>query len=213
MRMRRRFLAWEGRAISMALISARWLAISHPACHSARRRMNLFSATWRRRVSLGPEQSVRFCDAPVRNRTAVWLSLGSNLGDRRRNLERALAALPGLGIERLRTSHLYRTAPVGMRGSWFLNCVAAGETALAPRPLLRRLQALEWKLGRRRLGPGYRARTIDLDLLLYGNRRIATRERRVLLLGLRELGAPLPAPATVAAAVRRQSVHAAGGKR
>lgn len=184
--------------------------------------MNLFSATWRHRARPEPDRSVRFCDAPVRNRTAVWLSLGSNLGDRRRNLERALAALPGLGIERLRTSHLYRTAPVGMRGSWFLNCVAAGETALAPRPLLRRLQALEWKLGRRRLGPGYRPRSIDLDLLLYGNRRIATRElrvphpaigqRRFLLLGLRELGAPLPAPSTVAAAVRRQSVHAERSK-
>ena len=71
-----------------------------------------------------------------------------------------------------RISSVYETAPVGFRAQpWFLNAVVEGETALFPIQLLDRLQGIEIRMGRRRLlhqGP----RTIDIDILLYGNFRI-----------------------------------------
>jgi len=98
----------------------------------------------------------------------VYLSLGSNLGDRKGHLDRAIAELPNIGLEVKRVSSLYETEPVGLRDQpWFLNLVAEGVTALFPLQLLDRLQKIENQLGRHRLTKGG-PRTIDIDILFFG---------------------------------------------
>jgi 2-amino-4-hydroxy-6-hydroxymethyldihydropteridine diphosphokinase len=102
----------------------------------------------------------------------VYVGLGANLGDREATIRRAvelLAATPG--IELVAVSTLRETDPVGYADQpRFLNGVAALETELAPRGLLDRLLAVERELGRvRGEGPRFGPRTIDLDLLLYGD--------------------------------------------
>ncbi len=97
----------------------------------------------------------------------IYLSLGSNLGDRAANLRAALARLAELGEVRS-VSDVYETEPVDVREQpWFLNCVVEVITTLMPMQLLARLQQIELDLGRRRLrakGP----RTLDIDILLFG---------------------------------------------
>lgn len=97
----------------------------------------------------------------------VYLSLGSNVGDRERMLETALAALHARDLRLLRISPVYETEPVGFEGQrWFLNLVAEAETDLFPLGLLGRIARVEQRLGRRRTlvnGP----RTIDIDILFY----------------------------------------------
>jgi 2-amino-4-hydroxy-6-hydroxymethyldihydropteridine diphosphokinase len=98
----------------------------------------------------------------------VYLSLGSNLGDRIANLQAAIGHLGELGAVAARSS-LYETEPVDVTCQpWFVNCVIALETELTPKQLLSRALAIERKLGRRRdqsKGP----RTVDIDILLFGN--------------------------------------------
>jgi 2-amino-4-hydroxy-6-hydroxymethyldihydropteridine diphosphokinase len=97
--------------------------------------------------------------------TNVFIGFGSNLGDRKANIEEALR-LGGFKIAR--TSSLYETEPVGfVNQPWFVNCVVEIESDLAPLDLLRICQSVEQKLLRKReipKGP----RTIDLDILFYG---------------------------------------------
>lgn len=97
------------------------------------------------------------------------VGLGSNLGDRRGHLRAALAELRRAG-RLLAVSPLYETEPVGLREQpLFLNAVARLETELAARQLLERLLDIEAERGRARRekdGP----RTLDLDLLCYGDR-------------------------------------------
>ncbi|TAM84136.1 MAG: 2-amino-4-hydroxy-6-hydroxymethyldihydropteridine diphosphokinase [Acidobacteria bacterium] len=99
----------------------------------------------------------------------VFLSLGSNLGDRSGNIERALDALGASGFEVRRVSSFYRTEPVEFRQQpWFVNCVAEVGTELLPLQLLKAIQKVERGLGRRPTfskGP----RKIDIDILLYEN--------------------------------------------
>ena len=103
----------------------------------------------------------------------AYLSLGSNLGDRAANLETAIQHLGELGPIVARSS-LYETEPVEVeRQPWFLNCVVALETELMPRQLLARTLAVELKMGRRRTQPKG-PRTIDIDILLFGNSIIDT---------------------------------------
>ena len=106
----------------------------------------------------------------------IYLSLGSNLGDRAANLECAIAALPEAGVQVLRRSSLYETEPVDFLAQpWFLNCVVEAETSLMPRQLLHALQAIERKFGRKkRIARG--PRVIDLDILFYGASVIRTQE-------------------------------------
>jgi 2-amino-4-hydroxy-6-hydroxymethyldihydropteridine diphosphokinase len=104
--------------------------------------------------------------------TRAYVGLGANLGDREAAIRRAvelLAATPG--IEVVAVSTLRETDPVGFADQpRFLNGVAAFETELTPRGLLDRLLAVEQELGRvRGEGPRFGPRTIDLDLLLYGD--------------------------------------------
>src|SRR5579862_8465802 len=97
----------------------------------------------------------------------IYLSLGSNLGDRSANLERAIAALSEHGVRVLRRSSIYETEPVDfLEQPWFLNCAVAAETLLAPRQLLENLQAIEGELGSKKLVPRG-PRVIDLDILFY----------------------------------------------
>jgi 2-amino-4-hydroxy-6-hydroxymethyldihydropteridine diphosphokinase len=103
----------------------------------------------------------------------VYLSLGSNVGDRAANLEAAIQELARLGAITARSS-VYETEPVEVeRQPWFLNIALAMETELMPKQFLSRALAIEQKLGRRRIqakGP----RTIDIDVLLFGGSVIDT---------------------------------------
>jgi len=109
----------------------------------------------------------------------IYLSLGSNLGDRAANLERAIAALPEAGVRVLRRSLLYETEPLDFRAQpWFLNCVVEGQTLLLPRQLLHALQGIERRLRSRKLIPRG-PRIIDLDILLYGRSIVRTPEIEV----------------------------------
>ena len=148
-----------------------------------------------RRGSSGPSS------APKR----VFLSLGSNLGDRRTLIRKALQALSGAGVNVLRVSSLYRTEPVDLRNQpWFINCVAKVETELSPRGLLRLLKSMERALGRRR-GTPKGPRRIDIDILLYENVVVRSRaltipharmkERKFVLVPLREIAPILLHPA------------------
>jgi 2-amino-4-hydroxy-6-hydroxymethyldihydropteridine diphosphokinase len=128
----------------------------------------------------------------------AYVGLGSNLGDRRGLIREALRRLDLIaGVTVRKRSRIIETDPVGkVDQPRFLNAVAEVETEIEPRPLLRRLRAVEKSLGRVRhakWGP----RTIDLDLLLWGDRSMATpaltiphprmAERRFVLAPLAEL--------------------------
>lgn len=108
----------------------------------------------------------------------VILGLGSNLGDRLSNLRRALVELSQV-IEVETVSSLYETEPVGFCDQpWFFNAVCIGTTDSEPMTLLARIKEIERKLGRRpsvRYGP----RSIDVDILFYDDRIIATSELQV----------------------------------
>ncbi len=117
----------------------------------------------------------------------AYLGLGSNLEQPERQLSRALEALAALPRSRLaRVSAAYRSAAVGPGPQpEYLNAVARLDTELAPAALLAQMQAIERAQGRLRTvrwGP----RTLDLDLLLYGDRRIETPHLQVPHPGLAE---------------------------
>jgi 2-amino-4-hydroxy-6-hydroxymethyldihydropteridine diphosphokinase len=100
--------------------------------------------------------------------TVAYVGLGANLGDREHAIRAAAAALPAR-----RLSTIVETEPWGLEDQPpFLNAVAEVETELPPRSLLERLLAIERSLGRRRDGPRWGPRTIDLDLLLYGDETV-----------------------------------------
>ncbi|MEG2046893.1 MAG: 2-amino-4-hydroxy-6-hydroxymethyldihydropteridine diphosphokinase [Comamonas sp.] len=109
----------------------------------------------------------------------VFVGLGANLGDRGQALAQAVQAMAQLsGTQVVAVSSLYVSAPVDAGGPDYLNAVAALHTTLAPLALLHALQAIELAAGRER---PYRnaPRTLDLDVLLYGEQQIATPELTV----------------------------------
>jgi 2-amino-4-hydroxy-6-hydroxymethyldihydropteridine diphosphokinase len=134
----------------------------------------------------------------------VYLSLGSNVGDRAANLRAAIERVAEAGTVRAR-SGFYETEPVDFRDQpWFLNCVVALETGKTPRDLLAQALAIEEGMGRRRArdkGP----RIIDIDILLFGDRVIdepglkiphpAMHERRFVLEPLAEIAPGVLHPA------------------
>jgi 2-amino-4-hydroxy-6-hydroxymethyldihydropteridine diphosphokinase len=136
----------------------------------------------------------------------AYVGLGSNLSDRRAMLELALellAAEPGISL--VASSSIRETDPVGVEDQpRFLNAAAAVETDLPPRELLDRLLAIERRLGRTRTGPRFGPRTVDLDLLLYGEEQVdepglkvphpRLTERRFALEPLAELDSELRIP-------------------
>lgn len=100
----------------------------------------------------------------------IFIALGSNLGDRARHIREALAELAKAGdIRVVACSTLHETEPVGGPPGQprYLNAVAELATELGPRELLTRMLAIEQRHGRERSVPNA-ARTLDLDLLLYG---------------------------------------------
>jgi 2-amino-4-hydroxy-6-hydroxymethyldihydropteridine diphosphokinase len=136
----------------------------------------------------------------------VFLSLGSNLGDRVANIREALKRLTGVGVEIKRLSSFYRSEPVDFRPqAWFVNCVAEAETRLMPLQLLKAVKLVERALGRRP-AVAKRPRAIDIDILLYESVVVRSAvlnipharmaERRFVLLPLRELAGSLRHPIT-----------------
>jgi len=103
----------------------------------------------------------------------VYLSLGSNLGDRQANLRNAIGRLLELG-DVLEVSSYYETEPVDFTDQpWFLNCAVAVRTELLPNDFLKGIQAIEKSLGRQRTQPKG-PRTVDIDILLFGQQTINT---------------------------------------
>lgn len=136
----------------------------------------------------------------------VYLGLGSNLGDREALLREALRALESPGLHIQRVSPVYETEPVDVAGQhWFLNLVAEAATDLFPLQLLHRTARIEIQLGRPRVAPKG-PRTIDIDILLFGNAIVNTpkleiphprfRERRFVLAPLVDLAPQLRDPVT-----------------
>src|SRR5271170_4045065 len=134
----------------------------------------------------------------------VYLSFGSNVGDRDENLSAAIAALPAAGVQVRRVSSFYETEPVDyLDQAWFLNCVVEAETQLEAPALLRVLQSIESQMGSKKefaRGP----RKIDLDILLHGQETIDTSalqiphprmlQRRFVLVPLAEIAPNLQHP-------------------
>jgi 2-amino-4-hydroxy-6-hydroxymethyldihydropteridine diphosphokinase len=144
-------------------------------------------------------------DRPTGSRTRVAVALGSNLGDSDTVLHNAVDALHAF-IHDMRVSRWYITAPVGVDPQPdFLNGALAGETSLGARALLEMLLATEARFGRERPHPGA-ARTLDLDLILYGDAVIDEpglivphprfRERRFVLEPLAEIAPDMVDPVT-----------------
>lgn len=109
----------------------------------------------------------------------MYLSLGSNLGDRKANLRAAIDALAVSRVAVKTISSLYETEPKDFLDQpWFLNCVVEAETPLAPLDLLRALRGIEAQLGSKKQfakGP----RLLDIDILLYGDETIDSPELQV----------------------------------
>jgi 2-amino-4-hydroxy-6-hydroxymethyldihydropteridine diphosphokinase len=134
----------------------------------------------------------------------IYLSLGSNLGDRAAHIARAIEALKPAGVRVVRQSSLYVTEPMDFEPQgWFLNCAVVAETDLMPRQLLRALREIERQLGTKKLvrrGP----RAIDMDILFFGSSIVRTPEleiphprmggRRFVLVPLAEIAASLRHP-------------------
>jgi 2-amino-4-hydroxy-6-hydroxymethyldihydropteridine diphosphokinase len=109
----------------------------------------------------------------------AYLSLGSNVGDREKNLRVAIDELPHAGVAIAKVSSFYDTEPVDFLDQpWFLNCVVEAETHFDPFMLLRALREIETKMGSKKVvakGP----RLIDMDILLYGSETIDTPDLQV----------------------------------
>jgi 2-amino-4-hydroxy-6-hydroxymethyldihydropteridine diphosphokinase len=138
--------------------------------------------------------------------TRAYVALGANLGDRERTLRAAVDALAAEeGIEVVAVSTLRDTEPVGVGAQpRYLNGAAELETTLTARELLDRLLAVEQRFGRVRVPGEHGPRTLDLDLLLYGDEAIdepgltvphpRLHERRFVLEPLAELAGGLVVP-------------------
>ncbi|MEO8655217.1 MAG: 2-amino-4-hydroxy-6-hydroxymethyldihydropteridine diphosphokinase [Ramlibacter sp.] len=149
----------------------------------------------------------------MRDAVTAYIGLGANLGDAAQAVRDAIGQISALPQTTLtRHSSLYRTAPIDAAGPDYVNAVAELATHLSAPELLAQLQRLELQAGRRR---PYRnaPRTLDLDLLLFGDGRIASaaltvphprlRERAFVLVPLAEI-APQRVPADWLAAVAGQ---------
>ena len=127
----------------------------------------------------------------------IYLSLGSNLGDRLVFLQRAAELLTARGVRIVRASSIYETEPIDIETSdWFLNQALEVKTDLGPRELLEICEEIERELGRTEKAL-VTARTIDIDILVYGDREInesdlvvphpRMKERRFVLVPLAEI--------------------------
>jgi 2-amino-4-hydroxy-6-hydroxymethyldihydropteridine diphosphokinase len=110
----------------------------------------------------------------------VYLSLGSNVGDRAKNLRDAIAALgESSGVKVTRISSVYETEPVDyLDQPWFLNCAVEAETDMKPAQLLQAMRGIETQMGSEKFVPKG-PRLIDMDVLLYGDAVIDTPELQI----------------------------------
>ncbi len=135
----------------------------------------------------------------------AFLGLGSNLGDRLANLQRAVDLLSGTnGVRVVRSSRVYETDPVGPPQPDFLNAVVEVRTDLGPRRLLEACLEVERAIGRERTGQRWGPRVIDIDVLTHGEETVdepdlqiphpRMHERAFVLIPLAELTADPPLP-------------------
>lgn len=106
--------------------------------------------------------------------TTIYLSLGSNIGNRKKNLEKALIELGQNNIKEIKISSFYETEPVGPKQRNFYNIAGKFKTNLKPQELLKTVKQIEEKLGRIKTyhwGP----RLIDIDILFYGKQIVKTK--------------------------------------
>ncbi|MDE2428540.1 MAG: 2-amino-4-hydroxy-6-hydroxymethyldihydropteridine diphosphokinase [Burkholderiales bacterium] len=149
---------------------------------------------------------------------AVYIGIGANLGAAQDSVQQAIARLCALPQTQMQASSgLYSSAPIDAGGDDYINAVVCLETALGAEDLLRHLQAIELAFGRER---PYRnaPRTLDLDLLLYGDEQIATTaltvphprmtERAFVLLPLLQIAPDIHIPGRGAAQAWMASVAA-----
>jgi 2-amino-4-hydroxy-6-hydroxymethyldihydropteridine diphosphokinase len=102
-----------------------------------------------------------------KDKTIAYIGLGSNLGNKEENIRRAIDLLKNK-CKILKISPLYKTEPIGYKKQdWFLNCAVKIETSLKPRELLSFLKSIEKRMKRKRT---IHPRTIDLDILFYGEK-------------------------------------------
>jgi 2-amino-4-hydroxy-6-hydroxymethyldihydropteridine diphosphokinase len=122
----------------------------------------------------GEEEGMTRTSAPA----PAYVALGSNLGDRAGHLLLGLRGMTHAGLPVARLSSIYETEPVGVPDAQppYLNMVAeiVGTPLPEPEQLLAQLLRIEYACGRRRTGAAAAARTLDLDLLLYGDERRET---------------------------------------
>jgi 2-amino-4-hydroxy-6-hydroxymethyldihydropteridine diphosphokinase len=157
-------------------------------------------------TSFGSDLTVYRAASVGRDSKQVFLSLGSNLGDRVANIRKAVEELGRVRVKVRRVSSLYRTEPVDFSPqAWFLNCAVEAATDLMPLQLLKAVKSVERAVGRR---PGVASgpRPIDIDILLYENVVVRSSvltiphermsERRFVLVPLRELAPAARHPVT-----------------
>jgi 2-amino-4-hydroxy-6-hydroxymethyldihydropteridine diphosphokinase len=108
----------------------------------------------------------------------LYIALGSNLGDKKQNLQRALARMEDEEVHVVKYSSIYETEPQDVRDQpWFLNMVAECESRYFPLQLLAVLQRIEREMGRVRVSVSRRGpRPIDLDILLFGGVQMKTQK-------------------------------------
>ncbi len=135
----------------------------------------------------------------------VYLSLGSNLGDRKGNVEKACSLISERIGKIEKISALYESEPWGFsHGNPFYNQVILVKSTHAATVILRKIKVIELEMGRVKKNHGYEARTIDIDILFYGAKKINTSdlqiphiripERRFVLIPLNEIASHLIHP-------------------
>lgn len=109
----------------------------------------------------------------------VIVALGTNLGDRHKNLIDAKKFLSGLALSPLRCSSIYETEPIGPSRYYYLNAVIQLETQWPARRLINRFKDFEKKQGRDMKAPRWSDRIIDLDIIAYGQKNISSGNLRI----------------------------------
>jgi 2-amino-4-hydroxy-6-hydroxymethyldihydropteridine diphosphokinase len=152
----------------------------------------------------------------------AFVALGSNLGDREAHLRFGLSALAGMpGTTVVATSRVYETEPLGPAQHPYLNAVVQISTRLEPRELLDEMLAAETRAGRQRdPAERYAPRTLDLDLLLYGDELIEEpglrvphprmHERAFVLIPLADVAADRVHPVIRASVAELAAIHRGG---